>query len=120
MIAAEALAAERDTPTLCELAGWPRNADARGIPYTFEQALAESGIRLPERNLARRHAPRRMVARFIDGATTPADLTTDDWRETDVELGLDQQTWAAQLRNAALALTSSPPISRGCRLCLAC
>ncbi|GGQ86183.1 hypothetical protein GCM10010195_47410 [Kitasatospora griseola] len=43
MIAAEVLAAELDTPTLCELAGWPRNADARDIPYAFEQALASPG-----------------------------------------------------------------------------
>ncbi|MFD3533498.1 hypothetical protein [Streptomyces sp. NPDC058664] len=76
-----------------------------------------------------------MAARLIDGETTPADLATDDWWETEVEtaversfvalipqrdccieytLGLDQQTWAAQLRNAALALTSSPPIGPGC------
>lgn len=135
MIAAEALAAGLDTPTLCELAGWPRNAHARDIRDAFEQALAESGIRLPDRSLARRHALRRMAARLIDGEITPADLATDDWWETDVEtaaersfvtlipqcdccidytLGRDQQTWAAQLRNAALALTSSPPISRGC------
>ncbi|MGW6236553.1 hypothetical protein [Streptomyces sp. NPDC055094] len=52
MIAAEALAAGLDAPnapTLCELAGWPRNADARDIRDAFEQALAESGIGLPNR-----------------------------------------------------------------------
>ncbi|MFF2629877.1 recombinase family protein [Kitasatospora griseola] len=90
MIAAEALAAELDTPTLCELAGWPRNADARDIRDAIEQALAESGIRLPDRGLARRHAPRRMAARFIDGETTPADLAADGWWETDVETAAEQ------------------------------
>ncbi|MCX4451351.1 hypothetical protein [Streptomyces sp. NBC_01789] len=135
MIAAEALAAGLDTPTLCELAGWPRNADARDIREAFEQALAEAGIGLPDRGLARRHALRRMAARLIAGEMTPAELATDDWWETEVEtaaeqafvalipqcdccieytLGLDQQTWAAQLRIAALALTSSPPIGPGC------
>ncbi|MFJ6015733.1 hypothetical protein [Streptomyces sp. NPDC092952] len=135
MIAAEALAAGLGTPALCELAGWPRNADARDIRDAFEQALAESGIGLPDRGLARRHALRRMAARLIDGETAPADLATDDWWETEAEtaaeqsfvalipqcdccteytLGLDQQTWATQLRNAALALASSPPIGPGC------
>ncbi|MEW1721418.1 hypothetical protein [Streptomyces sp. NPDC093109] len=135
MIAAEALAAGLDTPTLCELAGWPRHADVRDIRDAFEQALAESGIVLPDRTLARRHALRRMAARLVGGEMAPADLATDDWWETEVEtaaeqsflalipqctccieytLGLDQQTWAVQLRNAALTLTSSPPISPGC------
>ncbi|AZM46908.1 hypothetical protein DMB38_14805 [Streptomyces sp. WAC 06738] len=135
MIAAEALAAGLDTPALCELAGWPRNANTHDIRDTFEHALAESGIRLPDRGLARRHALRRMAARLVDGETTPADLARDDWWETEAEteaersfvalipqcdccieytLGLDQQTWAAQLREAALALTSSPPIGPGC------
>jgi hypothetical protein len=97
MITAAAVAAGLDTPTLCELAGWHRNADARDIRDAFEQALSESGIGLPDRGLARRHALRRMAARLID-----------------YTLGLDQQTWAAQLRIAALALTSSPPIGPGC------
>lgn len=135
MIAAEALAAGLDTPTLCELAGWPRDADPRDIRGAFEQALSESGIGLPDRGLARRHALRRMAARLIDGEIAPADLATDDWWETEVEtteersfvllipqcaccieytLGLDQQTWASELRIAALALTSSPPIGPGC------
>lgn len=135
MIAAEALAVGLDTPTLCELAGWPRHADARDIRDAFEQALAESGIGLPDRGLARRHALRRMAARLLDGEITPADLATDGWWETEVEtaveqsfvglipqcdccieftLGLDQQTWASQMRIAALALTSSPPVGPGC------
>lgn len=135
VIAAEALAAGLDTPTLCELAGWPRNIDPRDIRDAFEQALAESGVELPDRGLARRHALRRMAARLIDGEITPTDLATGDWWETEVEtaaeqsfvvlipqceccieytLGLDQQTWAAPVRNAALALTSSPPIGPGC------
>ncbi|MFB7757324.1 hypothetical protein ACFC18_48395 [Streptomyces sp. NPDC056121] len=136
MIAAEALAAGLDTPTLCELAGWPRNADARDIRDAFEQALAESGIGLPDRGLARRHALRRMAARLLGGEITPAYLAAGDWWETeevetaaersfvalippcacciDYTLGLDQQAWAAQLQNAALALTSSSPIAPGC------
>ncbi|WP_405594389.1 hypothetical protein OG741_01805 [Streptomyces sp. NBC_01410] len=135
MIAAEALTAGVDTPTLCELAGWPRHADARDIRDAFEQALSESGIELPDPSLARRHALRRLAARLIDGEIAPADLATDDWWETEVEtaaersfvslipqcgccieytLGLDQRTWAAELRTAALALTSSPPIGPGC------
>ncbi|TDC09502.1 hypothetical protein E1265_32205 [Streptomyces sp. 8K308] len=134
MIAAEALAAGLDTPTLCELAGWPRNADARDI-RDVRASSCRVGVRVAGRSLARRHALRRMAARLIDGEIIPADLATDDWWETEVEtaaeqsfvalipqcdccieytLRLDQQTWAAQLRNAALALTSSPPIGPGC------
>ncbi|WP_404867549.1 recombinase family protein [Kitasatospora griseola] len=107
--------------TVHELKRLSRNADARDIRDASEQALAESGIRL------RRDSS-------MEREITPADLATDDWWETDVEtaaeqsfvalipqcdccieytLGLDQQTWAAQLRNAALALTWSPLISRG-------
>jgi hypothetical protein len=135
MIAAEALAAGLDTPTLCELAGWPRNADPHDIRDAFEQALAESGLELPDRGLARRHALRRLAARLIDGEIAPAELATDDWSETEVAtaaersfaaliphceccieytLGLDQHTWVAQLRIAALTLASAPPIAPGC------
>ncbi|MBP0455786.1 hypothetical protein J5Y04_40635 [Kitasatospora sp. RG8] len=135
MIAAEALAAGLDTPTLCELAGWPRTADAHDIRTAFEQALSESGIELPDPQLARRHALRRLAARLVAGEIGPADLTTDDWWETEAETAeersfvelipqcvccleytsrLDQQTWAAELRTAALALTSSAPVGPGC------
>ncbi|WP_412079498.1 hypothetical protein ACLF6K_38785 (plasmid) [Streptomyces xanthophaeus] len=135
MIAAEALAAGLDTPTLCELAGWPRNADARDIRNAFEQALSESGIELPDRGLARRHALRRLAARVVAGEVAPADLAKDDWWEMEVEtaeeqsfvslipqcgccieytLGLDQRTWVAELRIAALALTSCAPIGPAC------
>lgn len=135
MIAAEALASGLDTPTLRELAGLPRNADTRDIRDAFEQALCEAGLELPDPGLARRHALRRLAAKLIDGEITPAYLATDDWWETEVEtveersfvslipdcgccmeytLGLDQQTWAAELRIAALGLTSSPPIGPGC------
>lgn len=135
MIAAEALAAGLDTPTLCELAGWPRNADAHDIRNAFEQALSESGIGLPDPDLARRHGLRRLAARLVDGEVAPADLATDDWWDVEVEtaeersfvllipqcgccieytLGLDQRTWAAELRIAALALTSSASIGPGC------
>ena len=48
MTAAQALAVGVDTPTLCELAGLPRHADPRDIRDTFEQALAEWGIALPD------------------------------------------------------------------------
>ncbi|MFF7651769.1 hypothetical protein ACFZCY_18430 [Streptomyces sp. NPDC007983] len=135
MVAAQALAAGLDTPTLCELAGLPRNADARDIRHAFEQALSEAGIELPDQGLARRHALRRLAARLVNGEIAPADLATDDWWETEVEsekeqsfvsllpqcgccieytLGLDLRTWATELRVAALALTSSPPIGPGC------
>ena len=134
-MAAEALAAGLDAPTLCELAGWPGNADARDICNPFERALPESGIELPDPGLARRHAPRRLAARLINGEIAPADLAADDWWETEVKtaaersfvsliphcgccieytLGLDQRTWAAELRIAALALTSSPQVGPGC------
>ncbi len=135
MVAAEVLAAGLDTPTLCELAGLPRNADTCDIRDAFEQALSEAGIELPDRGLARRHALRRLAARLINGEIAPADLATDDWWETEAEtveersfvslipqcaccveytLGLDQRTWEADLRIAALALTASPPIGPGC------
>lgn len=135
MIAAEALAAGLDTPTLCELAGFPRNADARDIRDAFKQALSEVGIELPDPGLARRHALRRLATKLVNGEIAPAGLATDDWWETEVEtveersflslipqcgccieytLGLDQRTWAAELRIAALALTSSRPVDPGC------
>lgn len=135
MIATEALVAGLDSPTLCELAGLPRNADARDIRDAFEQALSEAGIELPDRGLARRHALRRLAARLIDGEIAAADLAMDDWWETEAEtveerslvslipqcgccieytLGVDQRTWAAELRIAALVLTSSPSIGPGC------
>ncbi|GAA1218122.1 hypothetical protein GCM10009665_05020 [Kitasatospora nipponensis] len=135
MIAAEALAAGLDTPTLCELAGLPRTADTREIRDAFEQALHESGIELPTPLLARRHALRRLAARLVDGEPAPAVLATGDWWETEVEtaqersfvllipqcaccleytLDLDRQTWEAELRTTALALISSAPISPGC------
>ncbi|MGR8008790.1 hypothetical protein [Streptomyces hypolithicus] len=131
MIAAEAIAAGLDTPTLCELAGWPRNADVRDIRDAFEQALSESEIALPGPGLARRYALRRLAAKLVDGEIAPAELASDDWWETEVEtaeersfvslipqcgccieytLGSNQRTWAAKLRIAALALTSSPQI----------
>ncbi|MFC9328045.1 hypothetical protein [Kitasatospora sp. NPDC057015] len=135
MIAAEALAAGLDTPTLCELAGLPRTADPHDVREAFRQALAESGIEPPDPALARRHALSRLAARLVDGEIAPTDLATDDWWETEVEtaeerafvllipqcdccldytLGVDRRTWAAQLRTAALALTASAPIRPGC------
>lgn len=135
MIAAEALAAGIDTPALCELAGWPRNADPRDIRDAFVQALAEAGVGLPDRALARRHALRRMAARLISGEVAPADLAADGWWETEAEteaersfvslipqcvccveytLGFDERTWPARLRDAAVALTSAPSAAPGC------
>ncbi|MEU7042896.1 hypothetical protein AB0A77_17770 [Streptomyces varsoviensis] len=135
MVAAEALAAGLDGPALGELAGWSRDADPRDIRDAFERALAETGIALPEPDVARRHALRRMAARLAEGAITPADLAKDGWWETEAEtpaerafvsllppceccvdrtLGLDQGTWEADLRSAALALTASPPPGPGC------
>jgi hypothetical protein len=135
MIAAEALAAGLDAPALCELAGWPRNADARDIRDAFEQALSESGIELPDPVLARRHALRRLAAKLVSGEIALAEVASDDWWETEVEtaeersfvslipqceccieytLGFDQRTWAAKLQIAVLALTSSPSIGPAC------
>ncbi|MEV6123307.1 hypothetical protein AB0M23_22785 [Streptomyces sp. NPDC052077] len=135
MIAAEALAAGLDTPTLCELAALPRNADTRDLRDAFERALAEAAIELPGPDLARRHALRRLATGLVDEEVAPADLVSGDWWETEVEtaeeasfvalipqceccieytLGLDQRAWARELRIAALALASSPPVAPGC------
>ncbi|MGW0538638.1 hypothetical protein [Streptomyces sp. NPDC003032] len=131
MTAAQALAAGVDTPALCELAGLPRHADPRDIRDTFEQALAEWGIALPERSLAQRFALRRLATRFAAGEAGLAELASDEWLETEVEaaeeqafvallppctccieytLGLDEVAWEAQLRDAALALISHPTV----------
>ncbi|WP_052851061.1 hypothetical protein [Streptomyces avicenniae] len=135
MIAAEALAAGADTPTLRELAGLPRNADVHDIRDAFEQALTEAGIELPDHGLARRHALRRMAARLVADTCAPADLATDEWWQTETETeaehafvalippcvccveyttGLDGPAWVVRLRSAAVALVSSPPIRPGC------
>lgn len=131
MIAAQALATGMDTPTLCELAGLPRHADPRDIRDTFEQALQESGIDLPDHHLARRYALRRLAARFTAGEVDLAELPSDEWPDTDVEtaeeqafvellppctccvaytLGLDKSAWEAQLHVAARALVSHPTV----------
>ncbi|MFF1951469.1 hypothetical protein [Kitasatospora herbaricolor] len=135
MVAAEALVAGLDTPTLCELAGLPRNADVADIRHAFEQTLAECGIALPDPGLARRHALRRLAAGLLAGEIEPADLATDDWWEAETETaeerafarlvpqcmccleyttGLEMRRWAAELQTAALALTSSAPVVPGC------
>ncbi|MFD9408719.1 hypothetical protein ACFWBN_17115 [Streptomyces sp. NPDC059989] len=132
--AAEALASGVDGPTLCELAGLPRNADPRDIRDAFEQALSELGIALPSHNLAHRYALRRLAMRFVAEEPAPAELASDDWWELEVEtaeerafvalippcvccieytLGLDEETWEAQLRIAALALASRPTVGPG-------
>ncbi|MGW0877350.1 hypothetical protein ACWD3Z_43865 [Streptomyces sp. NPDC002740] len=134
MTAAEALAAGADTPALCELAGLPRNADPRDIRDTFEQALAELGIALPDRRLARRYELLRLATRFAAGEVALADLVSDEWWEIEVDtaeeqafvallpqcaccveytLGLDEAAWEAQLRIAAGALVSHPTVGPG-------
>ncbi|WP_371515366.1 hypothetical protein [Kitasatospora sp. NBC_01300] len=87
MIAAEALAAGLDGPTLCELAGRPRNADGQELRDEFERAPAECGIALPDLALAGRHALRRTAARFLAGEVPLADLGLADLGLAD--LGLD-------------------------------
>ncbi|MFD9323057.1 hypothetical protein ACFWDQ_36325 [Streptomyces sp. NPDC060053] len=131
MTAAEALAAGVDTPTLCELAGLSRNTGSRDIRDAFELALAELGIVLPDAHLARRYALRRLAMRFAAGEVDLAELASDYWWELEIEtteeqafvallppcaccieytLGLDEETWEAQLRIAALALASCPTV----------
>lgn len=131
MTAARALATGLDTPTLCELAGLPRHADPRNIRDTFEQALEELGITLPDQHLARRYALRRLATRFTAGEVHLAELASDDWSEMEVEtaeeqafvallpfcvccieytLGLDEAAWRAQLQIAAAALVSHPSV----------
>lgn len=131
MAAAQALAVGMDTPALCELAGLSRQADPRDIRATFEQALAELGIVLPERRLARRFALRRLATRFVAGETSLAELASEEWLEIEVEgaeeqafvallppcaccieytLGLDEVAWEAQLQIAARALVAHPTV----------
>jgi hypothetical protein len=134
MTAAQALAVGVDTPVLCELAGLPRHADPRDIRDTFEQALAELGIALPDHRLAQRYALRRLATRFAAGEAGLAELASDEWLEIEVEtaeeqafvallppcaccieytLGLDEVAWEAQLRIAARALVSHPAVGPG-------
>ncbi|MCA1221107.1 hypothetical protein [Streptomyces sp. 8L] len=131
MTAAQALAAGMDTPTLCELAGLPRHADPREIRDTFEQALEELGINLPDHDLARRFALRRLATRFTAGKVDLAEMASDEWSEMEVEtaeeqaflallppcaccieytLGLDEAAWEAKLQRAACALVSHPTV----------
>ncbi|MFB6577378.1 hypothetical protein ACFCYC_08015 [Streptomyces sp. NPDC056402] len=131
MTAAQALAMGLDTPALCELAGLPRHADPRDIRDTFEQALQELGIALPDHHLARRYALRRLATRFTAGEVDLAELASDEWSEMEVEtaeeqafvallppcaccieytLGLDRVAWEAQLQITACALASHPTV----------
>ncbi|MER6160931.1 hypothetical protein ABT147_36330 [Streptomyces sp. NPDC001868] len=131
MTAAQALAMGMDTPALCELAGLPRDADPRDIRDTFEQALEELGIILPDHHLARRYTLRRLATRFTAGEVDLPELASDEWSEMEVEtaeeqafvallppcaccieytLGLDDAAWGAQLRIAACALASLPTV----------
>ncbi|MFJ4776334.1 hypothetical protein [Streptomyces sp. NPDC088762] len=131
MTAALALAVGMDTPALCELAGLPRHADPRDIRDTFEQALEELGMILPDRHLARRFALRRLAARFTAGEVDLAELASDDWSEMQVvtaeeqaflallppcaccieyTLGVDAATWEAQLQIAAGAFVAHPTV----------
>lgn len=134
MTAAQALAAGVDSPALCELAGLPRRADPRDVRDTFEQALAELGIVLPDDHLAQRYALRRLATRFTAGKAALAEMASDDWGAIDVEtaeeqafvallppctccieytLGLNEAAWDAQLRIAARALLSHPTVGPG-------
>ncbi|MFB7248916.1 hypothetical protein ACFCYX_41585 [Streptomyces populi] len=131
MTAAQALAMGMDTPTLCELAGLQHHADPQDIRDTFEQALDELGITLPDHHLARRYALSRLAMRFTAGKVDLAELTSDEWAEIEVEtaeehafvallppcaccieytLGLDEAAWKAQLQIAACALVSHPTV----------
>ncbi|MFF0478849.1 hypothetical protein [Streptomyces sp. NPDC004284] len=131
MTAAQALARGMDTPALCELAGLPRHADPRDIRDTFEQALEELGIVLPDHHLSRRYALRRLASRFTAREVDLAELASDEWSEVEVEtaeeqafvallppcaccieytLGLDEAAWESQLQVAARALVSHPTV----------
>ncbi|MER5640488.1 hypothetical protein ABT095_26510 [Kitasatospora sp. NPDC002227] len=134
MLAAELLAAGLDTPTLCDLAGWPRTAYTDDIRAAFEQSLAEAGIPLPEPGLAWRHALRRQAARYAAGELTSAGPVNEDspWEAvTEAErafldlipqcgccieytVPVDRQSWEAQLHAAALALLAAVPAVPGC------
>ncbi|MFJ3902900.1 hypothetical protein [Streptomyces sp. NPDC090025] len=127
MTAARALADGIDTPALCELAGFSRRADPRDIRDTFERALEELAIVLPDRPTARRYALRRLAARCAAGEVELAEVASDEWSDLVVEtaeeraflellppcaccvaytVGLDEATWAARLRVAARALVA--------------
>ncbi|MFD8210689.1 hypothetical protein ACFV2S_30345 [Streptomyces sp. NPDC059695] len=127
MTAAQALARGIDTPALCELAGLPRHADPRDIRDTFELALEELGIVLPDQHLARRYALHRLATRFTAGEVDLAELASEKWSETEggtaeeqafvallptcaccieYTLGLDEAAWETQLQIAASALAS--------------
>ncbi|MFG2332790.1 hypothetical protein ACGFMM_24610 [Streptomyces sp. NPDC048604] len=131
MTAAQALAVGMDTPTLCELACLPRHADPRDIRDTFEQALEELGIILPDHHMARRYALRRLATRFTAREVDLAELASDEWSDVEVEtaeeqafvallppcsccieytLGLDEAAWKAQLQVAACALVSQSTV----------
>ncbi|MFJ8603678.1 cobalamin biosynthesis protein [Streptomyces shenzhenensis] len=134
MTAAQALAVGVDTPSLCGLAGLSRHADPRDIRDTFEQALAELGIALPDHRMAQRYALRRLATRFTAGEAALTELASEEWLETEVEtaeeqafvallppcaccieytLGLDEAAWEVQLRIAARALVSHPTVGPG-------
>ncbi|MGW4699072.1 hypothetical protein [Streptomyces sp. NPDC004285] len=131
MTAAQALARGMDTPALCELAGLPRRADPRDIRDTFELALEELGIALPDHHLARRYALHRLATRFAAGEVDLAELVSDEWSVTEgataeehafvallptcaccieYTLGIDEAAWETQLRIAASALVSYPTV----------
>ncbi|WP_202512573.1 hypothetical protein [Streptomyces sp. SID3343] len=135
MLVADALVAGWDTPALCELAGLPRNADRGDVRELFEHALSEAGVELPAPEAAYRYALRRLATRFVDGEITPTELVASDRCEVSPETaeeraflalipacvccmeystGPDPQTWAAELRSAALTLAASPPTGLGC------
>jgi hypothetical protein len=79
-----------ETPALCELVGLSRLADPRDIRDTFEQALEELGIVLPDHHMARRYALRRLATRFTAGEVDLAELASDEWSDMEVETAEEQ------------------------------
>ncbi|MER7623309.1 hypothetical protein [Streptomyces sp. NPDC126503] len=135
MLAAHALAADADTPALCELAGLSPRTDPRDLRELFERALSEAGVAPPDRRVARRHALRRAAAQLLADGITPDGLASEDWMETQGEtaaeraflallppcacclaytVGLDRRTWEGRSRAAAGALVTAVPAVPGC------
>lgn len=111
MTAAHALAMGLDTPALCELAGLPRDSEPLDIRDTFEQALDELGIILPDHHVARRYALRRPAARFSSGEADLAELVSDEWSEMEVE-NAEEQAFVTLLPPACdSGLAVEPPLA---------
>ena len=135
MTAAHALAGGLDTPALCELAGLPRDADTGEVRELFERALGELGIQLPDPAAAQRYRLHRLARLILHStAADPAALARDDWHEIpaataeeqdlvallpscscclEYTLPADRGVWTVELRAAASALASAPPLGPG-------